>query len=59
MKPSKKLLVLLRQPGTGYIATVMADGASQMTRTWVDTDSEHVHIDSVQGYVTLKNVSMG
>ena len=28
----------------------------QMTQTWVDTDGEHVIINSVQGYVKLKNI---
>ena len=56
MKLSEELLVLLRKPSICYIATSMADGSPQMTQTWVDTDGEHVIINSVQGYVKLKNI---
>ncbi|HUH97576.1 MAG TPA: PPOX class F420-dependent oxidoreductase [Anaerolineales bacterium] len=56
MKLTEELLALLRQPSTCYIATVMADGSPQITQTWVDTDGEHVVINSVQGYVKIKNI---
>jgi PPOX class probable F420-dependent enzyme len=35
----------------------MTDGSPQMTQTWVDTDGKHVIINSVQGYVKLKNIA--
>ena len=57
IKLSEDLLALLRKPSTCYIATLMADGSPQMTQTWVDTDGEHVIINSVQGYVKLKNIA--
>ena len=57
LKLSEDLLALLRQPSTCYLATTMADGSPQITQTWVDTDGEHVIINSVQGYVKLKNIS--
>ncbi len=56
VKLTEDLLTLLRQPSTCYIATVMKDGSPQVTQTWVDTDGEHVIINSVQGYVKLKNI---
>lgn len=56
MKLSEELVALLRQPSICYIATTMADGSPQLTQTWVDTDGEHVIINSVQGYVKLKNI---
>jgi len=56
MKLSEELLELLRKPSTCYIATVMADGSPQVTQTWVDTDGKHVIINSVQGYVKIKNI---
>jgi len=37
-------------------ATSMPDGSPQMTRTWVDTDGEHVVINTVQGHQKVKNV---
>jgi PPOX class probable F420-dependent enzyme len=51
------LLALLRQPGLCFVATSMADGSPQVTQTWVDTDGEHVLINSVQGHVKVKNLA--
>jgi PPOX class probable F420-dependent enzyme len=34
----------------------MPDGAPQMTQTWVDTDGEHVLINTVQGFQKVRNV---
>jgi PPOX class probable F420-dependent enzyme len=56
VKLSHDLLELLRQPSTCYIATTMPDGSPQLTQTWVDTDGTHVIINSVQGYVKLRNI---
>ncbi|CAN5606977.1 PPOX class F420-dependent oxidoreductase [soil metagenome] len=56
MKLSEELLALLRQPSICYIATSMADGSPQLTQTWVDTDGEHVLINSVQSHVKVKNI---
>jgi PPOX class probable F420-dependent enzyme len=50
------LLVLLQQPSTCYLATVMADGAPHLTQTWVDTDGRHILINSVQGFQKVKNI---
>jgi PPOX class probable F420-dependent enzyme len=57
IKLAEDLLALLRKPSTCYLATTMADGSPQITQTWVDTDGEHVIINSVQGYVKIKNIS--
>ena len=56
IKLPEDLLALLRKPSICYIATRMADGSPQLTQTWVDTDGEHVIINTVQGYLKLKNV---
>jgi PPOX class probable F420-dependent enzyme len=56
VKLTEEILALLRQPSTCYIATLMKGGSPQVTQTWVDTDGEHVIINSVQGYVKLKNI---
>jgi PPOX class probable F420-dependent enzyme len=50
------LIALLRQPSPCFLATVMPDGSPQMTRTWVDTDGEHVVINTVQGFQKIKNI---
>jgi PPOX class probable F420-dependent enzyme len=34
----------------------MPDGSPQMTQTWVDTDGEHVVINTVQGHQKVKNI---
>ena len=57
IKLSEDLLALLRKPSICYISTVMADGSPQMTQTWVDTDGKNVLINSVQGYVKIKNIA--
>jgi PPOX class probable F420-dependent enzyme len=56
VKLSEDLLALLRQPSICYLATSMADGSPQLTQTWVDTDGEHVLINSVQTHVKIRNI---
>jgi PPOX class probable F420-dependent enzyme len=34
----------------------MADGSPQLTQTWVDTDGTHEIINSVQGFVKIRNI---
>ena len=51
------LIALLRQPSPCYLATLMPDGAPQLTETWVDTDGEHVLINTVRGFQKDKNVA--
>ena len=34
----------------------MADGSPQVTETWVDTDGEHLIINTVVGIVKVRNV---
>jgi PPOX class probable F420-dependent enzyme len=50
------LVALLRQPSLCFVTTLMPDGAPQITQTWVDTDGEHVLINTVQGFQKVKNV---
>ncbi len=56
MELSQDLLELLTRPSTCYIATTMPDGSPQLTQTWVDTDGERVLINSVQGFLKVRNV---
>ncbi|MCU1598874.1 MAG: hypothetical protein QOE85_727 [Actinomycetota bacterium] len=56
MKLTDPLLELLRAPSTCYLATTMPDGSPQVTQTWVDTDGEHVIINTVQGYQKVRNI---
>jgi PPOX class probable F420-dependent enzyme len=56
VKLSEDLLALLRQPSICYLATSMADGSPQLTQTWVDTDGEHILINTVQAHVKVRNI---
>jgi len=56
VKLPEDLLALMREPSTCYLATSMADGSPQLTQTWVDTDGEHVLINTVQGHLKVRNI---
>ena len=51
------LVELLRRPSLAFIATTMADGSPQLTEVWIDTDGEHVLVNSVQTHVKVRNVA--
>ncbi|WP_243062189.1 PPOX class F420-dependent oxidoreductase [Humibacter sp. RRB41] len=50
------LLRLLQSASTCYIATLMKDGSPQLTQVWVDTDGEHVVINSVDTHLKVRNI---
>lgn len=56
MRLTEDVLELLRRPSTCYVATTMSDGSPQLTQVWVDTDGEHVLINSVQGFLKVRNI---
>jgi PPOX class probable F420-dependent enzyme len=56
MKLPDGFLDLLRKPSPCFITTLMPDGSPQMTETWVDTDGEHVIINTVQTHLKVKNL---
>jgi PPOX class probable F420-dependent enzyme len=56
MKLSADLLALLRRPSPCFITTLMPDGSPQMTETWVDTDGEHIVVNTVEGFLKVRNV---
>ena len=47
---------LVRDRALCFVATTMPDGAPQLTQTWVDTDGEHLLINTVEGHQKLRNV---
>ncbi len=51
-----ELVELLRGTATCYLATLMPDGSPQLTLTWVDTDAEHVVINTVETHQKVRNV---
>jgi PPOX class probable F420-dependent enzyme len=57
MPLSEKLLKLLTEPSLCFLATTMPDGSPQLTETWVDTDGEHILINTVDGFQKLRNIA--
>ena len=57
MKLPDGLVALLRKPSPCFLTTLMPDGSPQMTETWVDTDGEHVIINTVQTHQKVKNIA--
>jgi PPOX class probable F420-dependent enzyme len=51
-----ELLALLRRPAIGHLATTMPDGSPQLTQVWLDTDGEHVLVNTVRGAQKLRNI---
>ncbi len=51
------LVTLLRKPSPCFVTTLMPDGSPQITQTWVDTDGEHVIINTVQSHQKVRNVA--
>ena len=47
---------LLREPAFCQLATLMPDGSPQITQVWVDTDGEHILINTAQGRQKEQNV---
>lgn len=57
MNLSNDVVEFLRQPNPGFIATVMPDGAPQVTEVWVHTDGQHLVINTVQGFAKVRNIA--
>ncbi|HEX3344908.1 MAG TPA: PPOX class F420-dependent oxidoreductase, partial [Polyangiaceae bacterium] len=49
-------LDLLRKPSPCFLTTLMPDGSPQTTETWVDTDGEHVVINTVKTHLKMRNI---
>lgn len=56
MELPEELLALLRKPSLCFLATTMPDGSPQLTQTWVDTDGEHILVNTAQGFRKVRNV---
>jgi len=61
-KPSKpmelpaSLVALMQTKALCYLATTMPAGSPQLTQTWIDTDGEHVIINSVKTHQKVRNI---
>lgn len=47
---------LLREPSFCELATLMPDGSPQITQVWVDTDGEHILVNTKEGLQKERNV---
>ncbi len=53
---SPGFLQLLREKAYCEIATLMPDGSPQLTQVWVDTDGEHILVNTFEGSLKVRNV---
>ena len=54
-KLSARTVRLLLKPVMAHLATVMRDGSPQVTPLWVDTDGEHVLVNTAEGRLKVTN----
>jgi PPOX class probable F420-dependent enzyme len=47
---------LMREPAYCQLATLMPDGAPQNTQVWVETDGEHILVNTAEGRQKVNNV---
>jgi PPOX class probable F420-dependent enzyme len=50
------LVALLREASLCFISTTMHDGSPQVTQTWVDTDGARILINTVDGFLKVRNI---
>jgi PPOX class probable F420-dependent enzyme len=53
---SESVKQLLQGKNFGYLATLMPDGSPQVTPTWLDTDGEHILVNTALGRLKYENV---
>jgi PPOX class probable F420-dependent enzyme len=51
-----RLVELMQSPNPCFVTTLMPDGSPQTTETWVDTDGEHVVINTVKTHQKTRNI---
>ena len=51
------LVDLMRGRALCFVTTLMPDGSPQITETWVDTDGEHVVINTVTTHQKARNIA--
>lgn len=53
---SDEVMSLLREPSYAQLATLMPDGSPQVTQVWIDTDGEHIIVNTAVGHQKERNV---
>ncbi len=56
MELPQELVELMNRPSTAYVTTLMPDGSPQLSQTWVDTDGEHVIINTPEEFQKVRNL---
>jgi len=56
MSLTPELLDVLRSKAICFLTTVMPDGSPQISQTWVDTDGEHILINTVVTHQKARNI---
>jgi PPOX class probable F420-dependent enzyme len=51
------LIALMQGRALCFVTTLMPDGSPQITETWVDTDGEHVVINTVTTHQKARNIA--
>jgi PPOX class probable F420-dependent enzyme len=49
-------VALLNEPNLAHLATVDPDGTPHVTPVWIDTDGEHILVNTAKGRVKYNNV---
>jgi PPOX class probable F420-dependent enzyme len=53
---SPGFLQLLQEPAYCQVATLLPDGSPHLTQVWVDTDGNHLRVNTFEGSQKLANV---
>ena len=53
---TERQVELLERPNIAIVATIRGDGTAQLTPTWIDTDGEHVLINTAEGRAKTRNL---
>jgi PPOX class probable F420-dependent enzyme len=53
---SPALQQLLKEPAYAQLATLLPDGSPHLTQVWIDTDGQHVLVNTVATHQKIKNV---
>ncbi|MCZ6538558.1 MAG: PPOX class F420-dependent oxidoreductase [Chloroflexi bacterium] len=51
-----KQIEFLKEPYIAEFVTLMKDGSPQITPVWIDTDGEHILVNTAEGRVKTRNV---
>ena len=55
-KLTDRQIAFLKEPYIAEFVTLMKDGSPQITPVWIDTDGDHIMVNSEEGRVKIRNV---